>query len=245
MYVEPCDGRDSSQCKALIWPVSGASDADSRHVTLRIPETTQSPAELRFLMAGFLDKAGVKRHALTPDLPELQSFRVPGENGSVAHVLWNTSEKPIHATITDLPKPVTIDVAPHAGGFAAFDGRGQLIAVEGRSVAVGGQTVLTGDTTIGAVSLDGADLLQGKGVLLLPYGPGNVRFTGTNTKSVVSVGEISGSRWAEYERVIPLNGTITLDASMARSWLVVGTRDRMPDLKAKVVSSTLPPNAIR
>ncbi|MHB1456762.1 MAG: hypothetical protein ACYC0V_07595, partial [Armatimonadota bacterium] len=179
------------------------------------------------------------------NLPELQSFRVPGENGSVAHVLWNTSEKPMHVTITDLPKPMTIDLAPHAGGFAAFDERGQLIAVEGRGVTVGGKTVLAGDTTIGAVSLDGADLLQGKGVLLLPYGPGKVRFAGLNAKSVVSVGEISSGKWVEYERVTPMNGTITLDASMARSWLVVGTPNRMPDLTSKVVSRTLPPNAPR
>lgn len=237
-------GKLPSQCKALIWPVSGTSDVGNLRATLRIPETTQSPAEIRSLIASFLDKIGVKRHALTPDIPELQSFRVPGENGSVAHVLWNTSSKPIHATITDLPKQMTIDLAPHAGGFAAFDGRGQLIAVEGRSVSVGGKTVLTGDITIGALSLDSSDLLQGKGVLLLPYGPGKVRFTGSNTKSVVSVGEITGGKWVEYERVKPLNGSITLDISMSRSWLVVGTTSQIPGLTSKVVSSILPPNMI-
>lgn len=238
-------GKLPSQCKALIWPSSGASDTDVLHATLRIPETIQSPEEIRSLMAGFFAKSGVKRHALTPDVPELQSFRVPGENGSVAHVLWNTSDKPIRAALTDLPKPITIDLAPHTGGFAAFDGRGQLVAVEGRSITIGGKTVLAGDTTIGAVSLDGSGLFQGKGMLLLPYGPGKVRFNGVNTKSVVSVGEISGGKWVEYERVMPLNGSITLDASMARSWLVVGIPDQMPGLTSKVVSNTVPPNVLR
>lgn len=234
-----------AQAKALIWPVAGESSTDDSRATLRIPETIQSPTELRSLVVEFLSKTAVRRHALTPDVPELLSFRVAGESGSVAHVLWNTTSKPIHATLTDLPKRVEMDLAPRSGGYVAFDGRGAVIAVEGRSVSVGGKAIVSADSTVGAISLDGRDLLDSDGVLILPFRHGQLHLFGKASSGTVSIGEVTGARWTEYERVTPQHGALSLDSAMARSWLIAGTSSRLPAWGQEVARGIAFPGHVR
>lgn len=218
-------GKLPGNARATIWPVDNGTAPTGRRAELCIPEKTRLAAEIRSQIADFLARAGVRRHALTPDIAELQSFRVPCEDGTVAHILWNTTPQPQRVTLTDLPRPVEILLAARAGGFVAFDGRGRLIAAEGCRVTVGGNPVLTGAATVGAVSLDGRDLRASGRVLILPSGAGSMRLFGEAATSRVSVGEYVERRWTEYERVRPANGTLNLDAAMARSWLIAGEAD--------------------
>ncbi|MBM3500194.1 MAG: hypothetical protein FJX74_16175, partial [Armatimonadetes bacterium] len=128
-------------------------------------------AEPRNTLAAFLQEAGVKRHALTPDLAQIHSHRVPGEDGAPAQVLFNFGDAPQTVAIADLPVPVEIDLAPRSGGAAIFDGSEKLIAAEGRAARIAGETLFGADTTISLISLSGQDLREADELLLLPSRP--------------------------------------------------------------------------
>jgi len=179
------------------------------------------------VLAAFLDQEGVGRHRLTPDVPEVHSHRVRGQDGALAQLLLNTSDADMTVTVTDLPEPVTIDLAPHSGGAVIFGPAGQVVGAEGRAVTVAGTKLFSADGTIALRSLRG-DLRGSRRTLLLPMGsPGRVAVPSA-TGPEASFGEVVDGRWKEYQRV-PFAGALELDSAQARSWAVLGERGAVVD----------------
>ena len=202
------------------------------------------PVELhtvpRALLAAFLATVGVTRHALEPDLEDLHSHRVPGEGGGVAQVLFNLSGDRQTVTISDLPAPLRMTLAPKWGGAAIFDGAGNLVALEALSATVDGRPVLEGEAAAGLVALQGRDVRSAQGLLLLPSGPGEVRLPGHREAGLwAGVGEVRDGRWVEYERLPLERGRLALDSTQARSWIVLGAEGNLAELGERVAREHL------
>jgi hypothetical protein len=107
-------------------------------------ELREQPAN-RDLYLRFLEWAGVARVPLGPDNRALVTGTLPLEDGGVAWVVLNTGSD--HATVTWAgPAPVTLNLGARRTGFAAFDGRGSLRALEAQGEArVADTPVVTGD----------------------------------------------------------------------------------------------------
>ena len=178
------------------------------------------PDALRVELVRACASARFARHRLAPDAATVQSFRVQGLGGSVAHVLVNTLGIPFKVQIMDLPKPVEIWLAPGGCGYVAFDGEGRVTAAEGTTVAVAGEKLWAAERSLAAVALDGRDLSVSATVVLLPDEAGSAWLHGALAKATCSVGEIVNRAWKTYETVRPAAGRLRLDASMARAWIL-------------------------
>jgi len=206
---------------------------------LYVTDPLELETEPRNTLAAFLQEADVKRHALTPDLADLHSHRVPGEGGALAQVLFNLGDTKQTVTITDLPAPMEIDLAPKSGGAAIFDGEGNLVAAEGLAVHVAGKELFRADTTVSLISLSGKDLRETGELLLLPSRPGEVQLAGARPTGLwAGMGEVRDGKWVEYDRLkLPADGgsvRLTLDAAMAHSWIVVGREGELLALGERV-----------
>ncbi|MBM3472899.1 MAG: hypothetical protein FJX75_06495 [Armatimonadetes bacterium] len=206
---------------------------------LYVVDPIELKLEPRNTLAAFLQEAGVKRHALQPDLAEVHSHRVPGEGGALAQVLFNLSDVKQTVTITDLPAPVEVDLAPKSGGAAIFDGSGKLVAAEGVAMTVGGRELFGGDATVALISLSGDDLRTADGFLLLPSRPGEVALSGAQFAGrSAGIGEVRDGKWIEYERRRPTAAAgvarMALDAAMAHSWIVLGDEGKLSELAERV-----------
>ena len=197
---------------------------------LFVADPIETHASPRPVLAALLAEAGVARHAVAPDDPEVESHRVPTGGGGVAQALWNRSSRRVRVEIRDLPARVAVTLAPGSGGAALFDGQGRLVGAEGVRVEVNGRRVLEADATASAISLDRNDLRLSRGVLVAPGGAGVVRLAGPARRSV-AVGEVVDGRWREYERATLSAGEVRLDDAAARSLLVVGPRSALSHME--------------
>jgi len=188
----------------------------------------------------FLDSAGVRRHALTPDLDTLRSHRVAGEDGAVAHVLLNLSDATQRVEVADLPQPVAIHLAPRSAGAAVFDRRGRLVAMEGTRVEVSGRVLLRADAPAIVIALDDdVDLRDARRVVALPSAPGVLELPTLDAATVASVGEIVGGHWVEHERIPAARGRLNLDLAMAHSWIAMVPEDDARDGGRSIVARCL------
>ncbi len=206
---------------------------------LYVVDPVELHAEPRHTLAAFLNEAGVARHRLVPDSAQIHSHRVPGEGGAIAHVLFNLGETRARVEVHDLPTPIEFELAPTSGGAAIFSGEGRLIAVEGLAIRAGGRDLLRADSTASLIALSEADLRQAGPLLLLPSGPGTVELFGEGRSDLwAAAGGVRDGRWVEYERmqVREVRGRqrLTLDAAMARSWIVLGEEGKLRNLGDRV-----------
>lgn len=202
---------------------------------LYVADPVELRGEPRHILGAFLREAGVARHRLVPDSAEIHSHRVPGEGGAVAHVLFNLSDAKARVEVLDLPVPIEFELAPKSGGAAIFSGEGRLTAVEGLAARADGVDLLKADSTASLISLSGADLRRGGPLLLLPSRPGVVELSGDGRGDLwAGCGEVRDGRWVEHERMELRDAggrrRITLDAAMARSWIVIGDEGRLRTL---------------
>jgi hypothetical protein len=211
---------------------------------LYVVDPLELKIEPRNTLAAFLQEAGVKRHALQPDLAEVHSHRVPGEGGALAQVLFNLSETKHTVAISDLPSPIEVDLAPNSGAAAIFDGTGKLIAAEGLAMRVAGRELFRAASPVSLISLSGNDLRSANELLLLPSHPGEVALSGKQFAGLwAGIGEVRDGRWVEYERkqLLAERGSshLTLDAAMADSWIVLGAESSLTDLGTGVRTNHL------
>ena len=226
--VEPTTATAVAHCGDM--PVATLNRVEQGTV-LYVTDPVELHAHPRGVLAEFLAIAGLQRHDIGPDAADVQSHRIPGADGALAHVLFNTSDEERVVTLTDLPVSMTITVAPHGGGAALFDANGRLVGVEGRSVIVEARSLIEADQTMALASLDGEDIRQSGGMLLLPLGRGTVRLPCHAKRRLhAATGGIKNGRWIEYERQRLRFGRINLDADQARSWIVLGPKERLDHL---------------
>jgi hypothetical protein len=200
--------------------------------------------EPRSTLSAFLQEVGVQRHALEPDLAEIHSHRVPGEDGALAQVLFNLTDSRQTVTVGDLPVAAELGLAPKSGGAVIFDGAGRVTAVEGLTLRLEGRKLFQADSTISLVSLSGKDLREATQFLLLPSRPGDVALSGPRFEGLrAAAGQVHDGKWVEYERLKlhqrSDSGRLALDQTLAHSWIVLGHKARLRALGAKVATEHL------
>jgi hypothetical protein len=226
IQVEPTTARVVARAGGV--PVALDNTVGSGRV-LFVTDPVELSAQPTDMLRVFLDSAGVKRHAMEADLPAVHSHRVAGRDGAVAHVLFNTGEATATVTVSGLPRPVRITLAPASGGAVVFGSTGELVAAEGVVIEVAGETVLDAEGTQAVVWLAPPD-----GVALLPLSEGRVRIAGT-AGLTASIGEVHNGAWTEYERRAVSVEPLVLDGAIARSLIVLGRAEALPDLCRQVL----------
>jgi len=207
---------------------------------LYVTDPVELHAEPTAILAAFLQEAGVRRHAIDPDLPAIHSHRVPGEKGAMAQVLFNLTDQVQRVPISDLPARLELELPPKWGGAAIFSGSGALVALEARAAKVDGRPLLAADSSVCLISLTGEDLRQSHGLLILPSGPGEVRLDrqlGDGWSA--SVGEVRGGRWAQYEKLKLAGGRLRLDGAMGQSLILLAPEADLAQLGGHLVADDL------
>ncbi len=205
---------------------------------LYVTDPLELHTEPRALLAAFLSAVGIARHGVSPDQAEIHSHRVPGEGGAIAQVLLNLSREEQRVTVSDLPQPLVLTLAPRSGGAALFDGRGTLVAAEGKAMTARGRQLFSGDAPAIVIALDGRDLRAARSRAVLPLGPGTLRLPGA-AGLWAEVGEVRGGQWVPYERRPLREGTLRMDAAMARAWILVAPQAALRDLARRVPQELL------
>jgi hypothetical protein len=148
------------------------------------------------LLGALCDLAGVARHRIAPDLPEVQSMTVPGVDGSVGHVFLNTSKQPVRLTFPTEAGEVALEIPGQCPGFVR-ERQGQIATVLGTSCEIGGQRLFSSNKQLGVILSDEA-------VVLLPLDEGGfdvqVAAPGLGASPILSLGEFRDRKWFELAR---------------------------------------------
>jgi len=148
------------------------------------------------LLRALCDLAGVARHPLIPDRPEVQSMTVHGPDGAVGHVVLNTSDQPVRLTFPTEAGEVRLEIPGQCPGFV-LERKGQVAAALGTSCEVSGQPLFSSPKQLGVILADEA-------VVLLPLDEGEfdvqVAAPGLGASPILSLGEFRARQWTELAR---------------------------------------------
>jgi hypothetical protein len=145
----------------------------------------------RKLYHDFLQAAGTPGIAVSPDLPDLHVFRVPGEDAD-ALVLHNAGPA-VEAQVGDF----ALQLAAQGAGYLLLGHDGSLRALEAQGTVKRRDQVLArieGHAFV--IALDDADLTRSQSLLLLPLAAGEIGLTSSlPAASRAEVGEVYNGRW--------------------------------------------------
>lgn len=161
------------------------------------PELTPLPLAL---YRAFLDAAKVPALAVAPDTPDLQVFRVRGEDADA--LVLRQSAGALTAQVGDL----AVDLAEGGTGFALVSHEGAVRALEAQgAVRVGQREVARIRGHAFVVSTDDRDLAESRQWLVLALAPGEVR-VGSAARAVRA--EICELRHGTWVALGPASATV-------------------------------------
>ena len=161
-----------------------------------------NPALPRTLLEEFLNRAGVGRNVISPDLPTLYCFKTDTLTGPVHTVVtfpWDRGRKEVEVT-TGAGKVGLVLKDMTLGVIHVLEDKG-IDAVEAQgAVTVNGEVLVDSDTHVMLSALDGKELDKSSAVLVYPIAPGKVGLR-NGLLECAETGEIKDGRWYPYEPV--------------------------------------------
>lgn len=133
-------------------------------------------------------------------------FRVPAQDARDVKVLVNyDSDKPVRdISVPSAGNHVRLTLGPWMSGVVvSAQGKGiQLVETSGNAYE-GDRLVIGSDLHVMAISIGDDSLLDSRSILVLPMGQGELRIPNAARwkDPVAVVGEVTGSRWRELERL--------------------------------------------
>lgn len=156
-----------------------------------------------------LSRLQLSGEAMEPVDAPVHCFRVPSQDDRQIVVLVNHDADRLvrDITVSSSGTPVRMTLQPRMSGIVvSAPGKG-IQAVESSGDAFAGEQLLIATNLhVMAISFNEESLLEGRGLLLLPMGEGEIRIPKALRwrKPVVLAGEIAGSRWHQIERLLPV-----------------------------------------
>jgi hypothetical protein len=185
-----------------------------------------------------LQRFGVSGETILPTDAPVHRFQVPSQDDRTIDVLVNYDETHTARFVT-LPTSagdVRIVLAPRMSGAVVAESVKGVQAVESSGdVFVKDQLVVGSDLHLMFISLGRQSLLNGKCLLLLPMGQGEIRIpeAGRWRREIVLVGEVKGRSWQQHESFQPQiqDGMlrIPIHAGRALSMLIVCESDEQQE----------------
>ncbi len=194
----------------------------------------------RGIYAAFLELAGVKRLAVTPDRENLHVFRVPLEDDGQAIVAYNAGE-PCRAVVGTRHGPLAMELKGMGPGMAVLDAQGRPVLAEAQGeTRLGDQPVARSRGHATVLALDGKPLASSGLLAVLPFEAGDVTVAREGTGEVVAeAGELAGGQWRRLAEVRATAGPqglrIECPAEVRLQVVLVAEAGRMDEARRRLV----------
>ncbi len=190
-----------------------------------------------------LEKFHLAGERIGPEQASVHCFRVPSQDDREIKVLVNYDEAHTlrDAVVSTVVGDVRLTLQPRFPGAIVSElGNGVQAVESSGDVIIANQLLIGGDLHFMAISFDKSSLLTTRRLLLLPMGEGEIRIPKSRRwhRPVVLVGEVAGSRWAQYESFRPHDSdntlTLQIHAPRALSMLILCEFDEQSEAIGKI-----------
>ena len=158
--------------------------------------------------AALLNALQLKGEHLSPQGAAVHCFRVPSQDDRQVVVLVNhdAEDAARNITVSGADGDVRLTLQPHmSGAVVSAPGKGVQAVESCGDVFDQQQLLVATDLHMMAISFNEQSLLSTRRILLLPMGQGAIRIPNPSRwqRPVVLVGEVTGSRWSQFENFVP------------------------------------------